>query len=58
MEPFQESLQGTRTVKAFTLEDAMQQRIDEHSATVENNANKMARVANRSKWFQSTWRSS
>ncbi len=48
METMQESLQGIRTVKAFTLEDAMQQRIDEHIATVENNANKMARVANRS----------
>jgi subfamily B ATP-binding cassette protein MsbA len=35
-------------VKAFTLEGAMQQRIDEHIATVESNANKMARVANRS----------
>ena len=48
METMQESLQGILTVKAFTLEDAMQQRIDEHIATVENNANKMARVANRS----------
>src|SRR6202007_717826 len=34
--------------KAFTLEDAMQRRIDENIATVERNANKMARVANRS----------
>ncbi|MCP1831778.1 ATP-binding cassette subfamily B protein [Bradyrhizobium sp. USDA 4532] len=48
METMQESLQGIRTVKAFTLEDTMQQRIDEHIATVESNANKMARVANRS----------
>ncbi|MGY3494872.1 ABC transporter ATP-binding protein [Bradyrhizobium sp. USDA 4502] len=48
METMQESLQGIRTVKAFTLEGAMQQRIDEHIATVESNANKMARVANRS----------
>src|SRR6201987_123361 len=48
METMQESLQGIRTVKAFTLEGAMQQRIDEHIATVERNANKMARVANRS----------
>ncbi|WP_076858850.1 ABC transporter ATP-binding protein [Bradyrhizobium mercantei] len=48
METMQESLQGIRTVKAFTLEDAMQRRIDEHIATVESNANKMARVANRS----------
>ncbi|MCC8964124.1 ABC transporter ATP-binding protein [Bradyrhizobium sp. Pear76] len=48
METMQESLQGIRTVKAFTLEDAMQQRIDENIATVERNANKMAHVANRS----------
>ncbi|MCP1968393.1 ABC transporter ATP-binding protein [Bradyrhizobium elkanii] len=48
METMQESLQGIRTVKAFTLEGTMQQRIDEHIATVESNANKMARVANRS----------
>ncbi|MBR0801529.1 ABC transporter ATP-binding protein [Bradyrhizobium jicamae] len=48
LETMQESLQGIRTVKAFTLEDTMQQRIDDHIATVERNANKMARVANRS----------
>ena len=48
LETMQESLQGIRTVKAFTLEDAMQQRIDENIAAVERNANKMARVANRS----------
>src|SRR5712672_267999 len=35
METMQESLQGIRTVKAFTLEDAMQRRIDENIATVE-----------------------
>jgi len=48
LETMQESLQGIRTVKAFTLEGAMQQRIDENIAAVERNANKMARVANRS----------
>jgi subfamily B ATP-binding cassette protein MsbA len=48
METMQESLQGIRTVKAFTLEEAMQKRIDEDIAIVERNANKMARVANRS----------
>lgn len=48
METMQESLQGIRTVKAFTLEDTMQQRIDENIEIVERNANKMARVANRS----------
>src|SRR5258706_2616403 len=44
----QESLQGIRTVKAFTLEQAMRERIDQHISAVENNANKMARVSNRS----------
>jgi ATP-binding cassette subfamily B protein len=48
METMQESLQGIRTVKAFTLEQAMQRRIDENIAVVERNANKMARVSNRS----------
>jgi ATP-binding cassette subfamily B protein len=47
METMQESLQGIRTVKAFTLEDAMQRRIDENISVVEANANKMARVSNR-----------
>src|SRR5258707_9609007 len=48
METMQESLQGIRTVKAFTLEETMQRRIDENIAVVERNANKMARVSNRS----------
>src|SRR5712672_2656880 len=48
METMQESLQGIRTVKAFTLEAAMQRRIDENIAVVERNSNKMARVSNRS----------
>jgi len=48
LETMQESLQGIRTVKAFTLEGAMQARIDENIAIVERNANKMARIANRS----------
>jgi ATP-binding cassette, subfamily B, bacterial MsbA len=48
LETMQESLQGIRTVKAFTLEETMQRRIDENIAVVEHNANKMARVANRS----------
>ena len=43
-----ESLQGIRTVKAFTLEQNMQQRIDSNISAVEANANKMARVSNRS----------
>ena len=48
LETMQESLQGIRTVKAFTLEETMQSRIDENIAIVERNANKMARVSNRS----------
>ena len=47
METMQESLQGIRTVKAFTLETTMRERIDASIAGVENNANKMARVSNR-----------
>src|SRR2546421_3486426 len=48
METMQESLQGIRTVKAFTLEQTMRERIDASIAAVEGNANKMARVSNRS----------
>jgi ABC-type multidrug transport system fused ATPase/permease subunit len=47
MEAMQESLQGIRTVKAFTLETTMRERVDAGIAAVENNANKMARVSNR-----------
>lgn len=47
METMQEALQGIRTVKAFTLEEAMQRQIDENIAIVERNSNKMARVSNR-----------
>jgi ATP-binding cassette subfamily B protein len=48
LETMQEALQGIRTVKAFTLEAPMRKRINEHIAAVERNANKMARVSNRS----------
>ena len=48
LETMQESLQGIRTVKAFTLEDTMRRRIEENIATVERHSNKMARVSNRS----------
>jgi ABC-type multidrug transport system fused ATPase/permease subunit len=48
METMQESLQGIRTVKAFTLEQTMRDRIDASITGVEQNANKMARVSNRS----------
>jgi ATP-binding cassette subfamily B protein len=47
LETVQESLQGIRTVKAFTLEQTMRERIDASIAAVEQNANKMARVSNR-----------
>src|ERR1700723_1657256 len=48
METMQESLQGIRTVKAFTLEQTMRDRIDVSIAAVEQNAKKMAHVSNRS----------
>ncbi|HET6838866.1 MAG TPA: ABC transporter ATP-binding protein, partial [Bradyrhizobium sp.] len=48
LETMQESLQGIRTVKAFTLEQTMRERIDASINEVERNANKMARVSNRS----------
>jgi ATP-binding cassette subfamily B protein len=48
LETMQESLQGIRTVKAFTLEQTMRERIDASITAVEQNANKMARVSNRS----------
>jgi ABC-type multidrug transport system fused ATPase/permease subunit len=47
LETMQESLQGIRTVKAFTLEQTMRERIDASIDAVEHNANKMARVSNR-----------
>jgi ATP-binding cassette subfamily B protein len=48
METMQETLQGLRIVKAFTLEPVLQKRFDANVADVEREANKMARVANRS----------
>ena len=47
IEIMQETLQGLRTVKAFTLEGQLQQRFDTNVAQVEYEANKWARVANR-----------
>ena len=47
IETMQESLQGLRMVKAFSLEDEMQRRLDDSVAAVEREANKMARVSNR-----------
>ena len=48
METMQESLQGIRTVKAFTLEQTMRDRIDASIGAVERDSNKMARISNRS----------
>ena len=48
VETLQETLQGIRIVKAFTLEDIMRERFDRNVAAVEHEANKMARVSNRS----------
>ena len=47
IETLQETLQGVRIVKAFTLEDIMRERFDRNVAAVEHEANKMARVSNR-----------
>ena len=47
LETLQETLQGIRIVKAFTLEDVLRQRFDADVAAVEHESNKMARVANR-----------
>jgi ATP-binding cassette subfamily B protein len=47
IETLQETLQGIRIVKAFTLEDILRERFDRNVAAVEHEANKMARVSNR-----------
>jgi ATP-binding cassette subfamily B protein len=47
VETMQETLQGLRTVKAFTLEDTMRARFASNVGEVEHEANKWARVANR-----------
>ncbi|MFN3348131.1 ABC transporter transmembrane domain-containing protein, partial [Pseudorhodoplanes sp.] len=47
-ETMQETIQGIRIVKAFTLEDRMRKRYYDNVAAVEHEANKMARVSNRS----------
>ncbi len=47
IETLQETLQGIRIVKAFTLEDTMRERFDRNVAAVEHEANKMARVSAR-----------
>ena len=47
LETLQETLQGIRTVKAFSFEDTMRQRIDADIAELERESNKWARVAHR-----------
>ncbi|MGH6665790.1 MAG: ABC transporter ATP-binding protein [Pseudolabrys sp.] len=47
IETLQETLQGIRIVKAFSLEGIMRERFDRHVAMVEQESNKMARVSNR-----------
>ena len=47
MEAMQELVQGIRIVKAYTLEDVMQARVDGAIAELENESNKWARIANR-----------
>ncbi|HVY59584.1 MAG TPA: ABC transporter ATP-binding protein [Xanthobacteraceae bacterium] len=48
IETMQETLQGIRIVKAFTLEDEMRRRLDRSVQELERESVKMARVANRS----------
>ena len=47
LEAMQEAIQGIRIVKAFTLEEAMLQRLDRTVDVVEHESNLMARVTNR-----------
>src|SRR5215468_2190691 len=48
LETLQETLQGMRIIKAFTLEEAMRARFDARVGDLENESNKWARVAYRS----------
>jgi ABC-type multidrug transport system fused ATPase/permease subunit len=48
LETLQETLQGIRIVKAYTLEERMRSRFDAYVAELENESNKWARVAYRS----------
>ena len=47
LETMQETVQGIRNIKAFTLEDVMHARLDATVAELERESNKWARVANR-----------
>ena len=48
LETLQETVQGIRILKAFTLEDGMRARFDAHVAELEKESNKWARIAHRS----------
>src|SRR5258708_27606293 len=56
LETLQETLQGIRIVKAFTLEDVMRERFDRNVAAVEHEANKMARIGSRASPLMETLR--
>ncbi len=47
LETMQETVQGIRIVKAFTLENTMHERLEADVAALERESNKWARVANR-----------
>jgi subfamily B ATP-binding cassette protein MsbA len=47
LETLQETVQGIRIVKAYTLEDVMRARLDANVTALEHESNKWARVANR-----------
>ena len=47
LQTMQETVQGIRIVKAFTMEDVMRQRLEENVRALEDESNKFARVANR-----------
>jgi ATP-binding cassette, subfamily B, bacterial MsbA len=48
LETMQETIQGIRIIKAFTLEDVMRRRVEANIEEIERASNKMARVSNRS----------
>jgi ATP-binding cassette subfamily B protein len=47
IETLQETVQGIRTVKAFTLEEPMRARLDANVAELEHESNRWARIAHR-----------
>jgi ATP-binding cassette subfamily B protein len=55
LETLQETVQGIRLVKSFTLEDQMRDRFHANVATVQADSNKMARVSNRTGHSLKRW---